>query len=118
MDITVVASSELALGIVGTTTLFKDHPKGACETIKKHSTSTTIDEATVGPGCIGPRPVSDDHDHMLDTTLPVKGRNLGHAFVGGATTSDLAVYCPDDTAPFGGSIHLGYLSVTGVTAVI
>lgn len=54
----------------------------------------------------------------MDSTIPVKGLNLGHALAGGAATLDETVEMPNDWAPLGGSIHLGYLSVVVLTAVL
>lgn len=118
LNMAVVASTELAAGIVGASALLLGHSDGAWVSRDKHGTAHTVDEATVGPGCIGERSVTDNRSANFDSTTPVKGLNLGHALSGGATTSDETVVIPDEWAPFGGSIHSGYFSVRVLLPVI
>lgn len=54
---TVVTSPELAAGMVGAPALLFGHSEGPCVSRDKHGTARTVDEATVGPGCMGVRPV-------------------------------------------------------------
>lgn len=81
MGETVVATVELsASGVGGTSTHLFEASVGSCVTRDCYGASTTVDEATIGRGCIGWSRVRDYVGAVFDTSRMLKGSIGGVTF--------------------------------------